>query len=73
MSGTHCSGMQCGVSVSLWRSVLVGQNGTLTQPLYVMCYIYCSVKVSFGRFTVEEDALGKMWRKNMFPDIHACD
>ena len=35
VSGTHCSGMQCGVSVPLWRSVLVGQNGTLTQPLHV--------------------------------------
>ena len=51
----------------------MGQNGKLTEPLYVMCYIYCSAKVSFGWFTVEEDALGKMWRKNMFLDIHACD
>ena len=45
---------------------------TAAKCMYVLCYIYCSTKVSFGRFTVEEDALGKMWRKNMFLDIRAC-
>ena len=46
---------------------------TAAKCMYVLCYIYCSAKVSFGRFTVEEDALGKMWRKSMFLDIHACN
>ena len=154
MSGTHCSGMQCGVSVSLWRSGLVGQNGKLTQPLYVsrcfegnvlLWYVMCShvslsspsqslsaslspsqslsaslslsqplsaslslsqplsaslslsqplwiqqslpsacTCMSCAIYTAVQrsalvgslwrrDALGKMWRKNMFSDIHACD